>query len=111
MHNQDPLFLEKKKFSFCKFIKSGKCTRTFLNNAGDVLGGTNPIPSYLQICHKDLEFPKISVGEMRPSSLLLFGLQFFYVLGTFGCTAAEVVGKKTETNLASQAMVENGSLI
>ena len=51
LHNQDPLFLEI-FFSFCKFIKSGKCTRSFLNNAGDALGGTNPIPWYLQICQK-----------------------------------------------------------
>ena len=62
LHNQDPLFLEM-FFSFCEFIKSGKCTCSFLNNAGDVLGGTNPIPSYLQICQTNLEFRKVAVGE------------------------------------------------
>ena len=70
-------------FSFCKFIKSGKCTPSFLINAGDVLRGANPIPSYLQICLKNLDFPKVAVGEKRPSSLLLSGLRF-YVLGTCG---------------------------
>ena len=108
MHNQDPLFLEK-KISFCKFIKSGKSTRSFLHNAGDVLGGTNPIQSYLQICQKNLEFPKVAAGEMRPSSLLLSGLRF-YVLGSFGFTAAAVAGKKVKSNLAPQAMVENRSM-
>ena len=97
LHNQDPLFLEM-FFSFCKFIKSGKYTRSFLSNAGHFLGGTNPILSYLQISQKSLEFPKIAVGEKRPSSLLLSGLRF-YVLGTFGCLAAAVAGKKTISNL------------
>ena len=92
-------------FSFCKFIKSGKCTRSFLNNAGDALGGTNPIPWYLQICQKSLEFQKVAVVEKRPSSLLLSGLRFF-VLGLFGCTAAAGAGKKAKPNLAPQAMVE-----
>ena len=78
---------------------------SFLNNARDVLGGTNPIPSYLQICQKSIEFPKVAVGENRSSSLLLCGLRF-YVLGTFGCTAAAVAGKKAKPNLAPQAMVE-----
>ena len=32
-------------FSFREFIETGKCTRSFLNNAGDFFGGTNPIPS------------------------------------------------------------------
>ena len=92
-------------FSFCKFIKSGKCTRSFLNNAGDVLGGTNPIPSYIEICQKILEFHKIAVGGKSLSSLLLSGLRFF-VLGTFGCTAEAVAGKKAKRNLAPQTMVE-----
>ena len=74
---------------FCKFIKSGKCTRSFLNNAGDVLGGTHHIPSYLHKCQKSLDFLKVAVGEKRPSSLLLYGLRF-HVLGTFGCTASTV---------------------
>ena len=77
LHNQDPLFLEMFFFSFCKFIKSGKCTRSFLNNAGDLLGGTNPIPSYLQKCQKNLEFPKVSVSKKRLSRLLLSGLRFY----------------------------------
>ena len=97
-------------FSFCKFIKSGKCTCSFLSNAGDVLGRTNPTPSYLQICQKNLEFPKVAVGEKRPFSLLLSGLRF-YVLDASGCTAVAVAGKKAKPNLAPQAMVENGSMI
>ena len=92
------------------FIKSGKCTRNFLNNAGDVLGGTNPILLYLQICQKNLELPKLAVGENRQSSLLLSGLRF-YVLDTFGCTGAAVAGKKANPNLAPQAMMENGSMV
>ena len=67
--------------------------------------GTNPIPSYLPLCQKSLEFPKIAVGEKRPSSLLLSGLRF-HVLGTFRCTAAAVAGKKAKPNLTPQAMVE-----
>ena len=105
LHNQDLLFLEMFFFSFCKIIKSGKCTCSFLSNAGDVLGGTNPILSFLQICQKNLEFPKVAVGEKRPFSLLLSGLQV-YVLGTFGCTAAAVAGKKAKPNLAPHAMVK-----
>ena len=62
LHNHDPLFLEM-FFLFCSFIKSGKRTSSFLNNAEDVLGGTNPIPSYLQICQKSLKFPKVAMGE------------------------------------------------
>ena len=54
---------------------------------------------------KNLEFPKNAVGEKRPSSLLLSGLRF-YVLGTFGCTAAAAAGKKAKPNLAPQAVVE-----
>ena len=54
---------------------------------------------------KNLEFPKVAVGEKRPSSLMLSGLRF-YVLGTFGFTAAAVAGKKAKPNLAPQAMVE-----
>ena len=69
------------------------------------MGGTNPIPSYLQICQKNLEFPKVAVSKKRPSSLLLSGLRF-YVLGTFGCTRAAIAGKKAKPNLAPQAMVE-----
>ena len=101
LHNQDPLFLEMFFFSFCKFIKTGKCTHT----AGDVLRGTNPIPLYLQVCQKSLEFLKFAVGEKRPSSPLLSGLRF-YVLGTFGCTAAAVAGKKAKPSLAPKAMVK-----
>ena len=97
---EDPFFLEMFFFSLCKFIKSGKCTHSFLNNAGDVLGGNNPIPSYLQTCQKNLEIPKIAVGEKRPSSLMLSVLQF-YELGTFRCTEAAVAGKKTESSTAS----------
>ena len=63
------------------------------------------MPPYLKICQKSLVFPKLAVGEKRQSSLLLSRLQF-YVLGTFGCTAAAVAGKKTKPNLAPQAMVE-----
>ena len=69
------------------------------------MGGTNPIPSYLQICQKSLEFPKVAVGEKHASSLRLSALRF-YVLGAFGCTSAAVAGKKAKPNLASQAMVE-----
>ena len=74
---------------------------------GDLLGGTNPIPSYLQICtKKNLKFPKVAVGEKFQSSLLLLICGFF-VLGTFDCTAAAAVaGLKAETNLAPQAMVK-----
>ena len=79
------------------------------------MGGTNSIPSYLQMCQKSLKFPKVAGGEKRPSSLLLSGLRFYllrvYVLGIFGCTAAAIVGKKAKSNLATQAMVENGSMI
>ena len=46
-------------------------------------------------------------GEKRSSSLLLFDLRF-YMLGTFGRRAAAVEGKRTEPNLAPQAVVENG---
>ena len=72
-------------FLFCKFIKSGKCTRTFLSNAGDVLGGTNHIPSFLQLCQKSLEFPKNAVGE---NAILLVVSRFrekntFYSLWAF----------------------------
>ena len=69
------------------------------------MGGTNPILLYLQICQKNLELPKIAVGENRQSSLLLSGLRF-YVLDTFGCTGAAVAGKKAKPNLAPQAMME-----
>ena len=69
------------------------------------MGGTNSIPSYLQICQKSLKFPKAAVREKRPSILLLSGLRF-HVLGTFGCTATAVEGKKAKPNHAPQAMVE-----
>ena len=69
------------------------------------MGGTNPIPSYLQICQKCLEFPKFAIGEKRPFSLLLCGLQF-YVMGNFGCPAAAFAGNKVKPNLAPQALVE-----
>ena len=69
------------------------------------MGETNPIPSCLQICQKNLDFPKVAVGEKRPSNLLLSGLRF-YVLGTFGCTAAAIAGKKAKLNLVPQAIVE-----
>ena len=69
------------------------------------MGGTNPTPSYLQICQKNLEFPKVAVGEKLPFSLLLYGLRF-YVLGASGCTAVAVARKKAKPNLAPQAMVE-----
>ena len=52
-----------------------------------------------------MEFPKVAIGIKRLSSLPLSGLRF-YVLGTFGCTAAAVAGKKSKPNLAPQAMVE-----
>ena len=69
---------------------------------GDVLRGTNPTPSYLQICQKRLEFSKDAIGEKRPSSLLLSGLQF-YVLRTFGGTAAAVArNKQTKSSTTSQ---------
>ena len=97
-------------FSFCKFIKPGKCTRSFLNNAVYVLGGTNPIPSCLQKCQKNLEFPKVAVAVKRPFSLLLSGLQF-YMLGTFGYTAAAVAGKKAKSDLAPQAMVKKWEVL
>ena len=44
-------------------------------------------------------------GEKRSSSLLLFDLRF-YMLGTFGRRASAVAGKRTEPNLARQAVVE-----
>ena len=109
LHNKNPLFIEM-FFSFCKFIKFGKCTRIFLKNAGDVLGGTNPIPSYLQMCQKNLDFPKVAVGENLPSSLLLSGLRF-YVFGSFGCTLAAVAGNKAKPNLAPQTYGGKWSMI
>ena len=69
------------------------------------MGGTNPIPSSLQISQKSLEFPKVAVSEKNSSSLLLSGLQF-YVLGALGCTMAAVVGKEAKPNLAPQAIAE-----
>ena len=79
LHNQDPLVL--KMFFFCsfsKFIKSGKCTRSCLNIAGDLLARNSPIPSYLQMSQKNLEIPNVAVGEKRPSSLLLSALRFYF---------------------------------
>ena len=37
---------------------------------------------------KNLEFPKVAVGEKRPSSLLVSGLRF-HVLGTFGSSCGK----------------------
>ena len=54
---------------------------------------------------KKSRISEVAVGDKRPSSLLLFGLRF-YVLGTFGCTAAADAGKKAKPNLAPQTLVE-----
>ena len=50
-------------------------------------------------------FRKVAVGKKPSSSPILSDLRL-YVVGTFGCLAAAVVGKKAEPNLSSQAMVE-----
>ena len=59
---------------------------------------------FTNIIQTNLDFPKVAVGEKRPSNLLLSGLRFD-VLGTFGCTAAGVAGKRAKLNLVSQAIV------
>ena len=74
------------------------------------MGGINPVPSFSQICQKNLEIPKVAVGEKSPSSLLPSGLRL-YVLVFFRCTAAAIAGKKAKPNLAPQALLENGSMI
>ena len=82
-------------------MKSGKCAGSFLNNAGDVLGGTNPIPSYLQLCQKNLEFLKNPVVEKRPSSLLLSGLVFMrWVLRMYSDSSC-AKESKTESSTTS----------
>ena len=52
LHNQDPLLFETLVFFLLQVHQIWQVHNFFLNNAGDVLGGTNPIPSYLQICQK-----------------------------------------------------------
>ena len=78
----------------------------FSKQGGRRLGrnGSNPFV-FTNIIQKNLDFPKVAVGEKRPSNLLLSGLRFD-VLGTFGCTAAAVAGKRAKLNLVSQAIVE-----
>ena len=102
---QPRIIVSRRVFSFSKVIRSGKHTRTSVSGAEDILGGTYPIPSYLNFCHKNLEFSKMSVCKKLSISMLLSSFRF-HVVGSFEFYSAVVKTIKTESNLAPKAVVK-----
>ena len=112
LYSQDPMFLEL-CFSYCKFLRLAALSST---NAelSDIQSQTSqavygvglaalPSPTYRDICQRELNNPRIPVGEARES--LLAGIRFF-VTGSYAGTTAATKGARRNPPLKPQEMVE-----